>query len=151
MRSPREDTCYAYTLTIFTQVFCSTAPPEPRKATRLSRGVKAQTVHLDNLSGRGERRLPIAVLVRLALLDRGGAREYEKTYTDNLSAHGVRVKSRRAWLPGGQAEITPLNEKSPIYGKVVYCQKLDDARFFIGLKFPRGRIPWSVFKRLDDI
>lgn len=108
-------------------------------------------MHWDNLSGRGERRLPITVLVRLALLDRGGAREYEKTYTDNLSAHGVRLKSKRAWHPSEQAEITPLNEKSPICGEVVYCQKLDDAHFFIGLKFPRGRIPWSVFKRFDGM
>lgn len=135
MRSPREDT----------------APPEPWTATRLPHGVKAQTVHLDSLSGRKDKRLPIAVVVRLGVLDRGGPGEYEETYTDNVSPHGVRVKSRRAWHPGEQAKITPLNEKSPICGEVVYCRKVDDARFFVGLKFLRSRISWNVLRRFDGM
>jgi len=81
-------------------------------------------MRLDNLTGRKEGRLPIAVVVRLS--GREGAKEDEKTYTDNLSAHGVRVKSSRAWHPGEQAEIAQLNEESPLSGEVVYCQKLDD-------------------------
>lgn len=106
---------------------------------------------LVNLSGRTDRRLPIGVAVRLGVLDGVGPREYEETCTDNVSAHGVRVKSGRAWHPGEQAEITPLNEKSPIWGEVVYCQKVDDAGFSVGLKFQQGRIPWSVFKRFDGV
>ena len=106
-------------------------------------------MRLDNLSGRRERRLPIAVVVRLS--GREGAKEDEKTYTDNLSVHGVRVKSTRAWHPGEQAEITPLNEESPVRAEVVYCQKSDDTRFFVGLKFPQGNIPWVVLKRFEGI
>lgn len=106
-------------------------------------------MRLDNLIGRRERRLPVAVVVRLS--GREGAEEEEKTYTDNLSAHGVRVKSTRAWRPGQQAEITPLNEESPVRGEVVYCQRLDDTRFFVGLEFRQGNIPWVVLKRFDGL
>jgi hypothetical protein len=116
---------------------------------------KALKMRWDNLSGRRERRLPIAVVVRLEVLARERVieceREYEKTYTDNLSAHGVRVKSTHPWHPGEQAEIAPLGEKSPVRAEVVYCQRLDDKRFFIGLKFPKGKVPWAALKRFDGI
>src|SRR5215470_2234500 len=100
-------------------------------------------MHLDNLSGRRERRLPIAVVVRLEGLAHGGVKECERTYTDNVSAHGARVKTTRLWYPGEQSEITPWNEKSPMRAEVVYCQKLEDAGFFVGLKFPRDKTPWE--------
>jgi len=105
----------------------------------------------DNLSGRRERRLPIAVVVQLESLDREGPKEHEKTYTDNLSAHGVRIKSTRLWHPGERAEITPMNEECPMRGEVVYCHKLDDTHFFVGFKFPQGKIPWVGFKRYNGI
>jgi|SRR5215467_10870249 len=109
-------------------------------------------MYLDNrLNGRRERRLPIAVLVRLEALGAEGTEEHEQTYTDNLSAHGVRVKSMRLWHPGEQAEITPVNGGSPKRGEVVYCQKFEDARFFVGLKFAQSRITWPIFQRFDGI
>jgi len=40
---------------------------------------------------------------------------------------------------------------SPVRAEVVYCQRLDDKRFFIGLKFPKGKVPWAVLKRFDGI
>jgi hypothetical protein len=130
VRSPAKKHVTRIRRYIPTQTYSSTPSANPWKATHLFRGVKAQTVHLDSLSGRRDRRLPIAVLVRLEVLDRAGAREYEKTYTDNLSAHGVRIKSRRVWHPGEQAEITSLNEEFSVGGEVVYCQKPGDERFF---------------------
>jgi hypothetical protein len=111
---------------------------------------KAQGMYLDNLlSGRRERRLPVIVVVRLARLDREHAAKYERTYTDNLSPHGVRVLSTHLWRVGEQAEITPVNEESPMRGEVVYCQKRDETRFFVGLKFPLSRIPWLILQRFD--
>jgi PilZ domain-containing protein len=101
------------------------------------------------LSGRKERRLPIAVAVRLEVLDREGDKEPEQTYTDNLSARGARVMSARPWHAGEQAEITPVKEEARMCGEVVYCQKLDDGHFFIGLKFPHSRIPWVALQRYD--
>jgi len=109
-------------------------------------------MYLDSLlSGRRERRLRIAVVVRLKVLGSGGTEEHERTYTDNLSAHGVRVKSSRVLHPGERAEITALNEECPVRGEVVYCQKVDDTRFFVGLKFPHYRIPWRALEWYDGI
>ena len=105
----------------------------------------------DSLSGRRERRLPIVVPVQLEVLDRKGVVQHETTYTDNLSAHGVRVKSTRSWHPGEQAEIIPVNGESPMCGEVVYCQKSNDTRFFVGLRFEHNRIPWSILQRFDGI
>jgi hypothetical protein len=94
-----------------------------------------------SLSGRNERRLPIMVDVRLAPLERVSAEGHERTFTDNLSAQGLRVHSTRPWHPDEQAEITPVKGETPMHGEVVYCQKVDNDRFFVGFKFPNSRLP----------
>lgn len=48
---------------------------------------------------------------------------------------------------GDQVEVAPVEEGSPIEGVVVYCEKSHNARFFVGLKFHRGRIPWRILQR----
>jgi hypothetical protein len=53
-----------------------------------------------NLSGRMEKRLPIVVVVCLAQSKRVGVDGEERTYTDNISAHGARVYSVRLWQLG---------------------------------------------------
>ena len=104
----------------------------------------------DNLSGRKERRLPIIVVVRLTPLEHT-AEEDERTYTDNLSAHGLRVHSRRSWNPGEQVEIIPVKEETPVRAEVVYCQQVDNRGFFVGFKFPESRLTWSIWRRFDGI
>ncbi len=109
-------------------------------------------MYLDNLlSGRKERRLPIIVVVQLRAVERVPAEEHERTYTDNVSGHGVRVLSTHPWHSGEQAEITPVNETAPVCGEVVYCQKLAETRFFVGLKFPHTRLSWAVLQRFNGI
>jgi hypothetical protein len=100
-----------------------------------------------SLEGRMEKRLPLIIVVRLSPVERLPTNEEERTYTDNISVHGVRVFSRRAWRPGEQAQVTPLNEESPMRGEVMYCQKLDNDHFSIGLKFPERPITWSTLRR----
>ena len=108
-------------------------------------------MHLDQrLIGRKERRLPVVVVVNLARLEPGYTERHERTYTDNISAHGARVRSTFAWQLGEQAEITPANGETPVHGEVVYCQRFDD-RFFVGLKLPRNRVPWSILRRFDGV
>jgi len=96
-----------------------------------------------------EKRLPIIIVVRLSKMQQLPTNEQERTYTDNVSGHGVRVFSRYFWRPGEQARITPLNEESPMHGEVVYCQKLDDDHFGIGLKFLERQVTWSTLRRYD--
>src|SRR5215472_17083993 len=72
-------------------------------------------------SGLMERRLPIIVVVRLELAENTDADTEERTFTDNISAHGARVFSRQAWRPGDRLRVTPLNGDTAC-GQVVYCQ-----------------------------
>jgi len=103
------------------------------------------------LSGRLGRRLPIVVIVRLARADRAGTQGEERTYTDNISTHGARVFSRHPWQPGDEVMVTPLNDETTAWGNVVYCQKLPDDRYGIGVKFRNRLITWSAMRRYDGI
>ena len=78
-----------------------------------------------------------------ANLDRG-----ERTFTDNISVHGLRVKSTNAWRMGEQAQVIPAKGEASLRGEVVYCQRVG-GRFFVGLKFPRESVPWSILKRFN--
>ncbi len=90
----------------------------------------------DTLNGRMEGRLPIVVAVRLVhagIAD--GARE-ERTYTDNISAHGARLFSIQPWQIGEEVRIA--------------CQALGDGRFAIGVKFLDGPVKWTAATRMAD-
>jgi len=104
-----------------------------------------------HLTGREERRLPIMMEVTLAPAGPANIDRGERTFTDNISSHGIRVKSTNAWRMGEQAEVTPTKGEVSIRGEVVYCQKVGNERFFVGLKFPRGHIPWSILKRFNGL
>lgn len=105
-------------------------------------------MYFDNrLNGRKERRLPALVVVNLVPLEPMNAGKHERTYTDNISAHGARVRSTYAWQFGEEVEITPANGETPVLGEVVYCRRLDNDGFFVGLKVPESRIPWSILQR----
>jgi hypothetical protein len=82
------------------------------------------------LNGRMERRLPIIVVVSLARFEGTSTDGVEWTYTDNISAHGARVFSKRAWRPGEEITVTPINEETT-RGSIVYCQGLADDRYFL--------------------
>ena len=100
-----------------------------------------------SLDGRREKRLPIIIVVRLSRVRQLPANDAERTYTDNVSAHGARVYSNYRWKHGEQAQITPWEEESPMRGEVVYCQRLDNDRFCIGLKFQERPVTWSSLRR----
>jgi hypothetical protein len=96
--------------------------------------------------GRMEKRLPIAIVVRLTHAEDQPANGSELTYTDNVSAHGARVISRNPWQSGEVAQLTSLKDETTICGRVVYCQKLPDDRYCIGLNFQDRRVTWSTYR-----
>jgi hypothetical protein len=100
-----------------------------------------------DLGGRKEKRLPIAIVVRLSRMHNLPANEEEKTYTDNVSPHGARVFSRRVWKPGEQVQVTNVKEGSSILGEVIYCHRLDNDHTYIGLKFHEHPVTWPAFSR----
>lgn len=75
----------------------------------------------------------------------------ERTYTDNISPHGIRVRSTSIWELGEQAEVSPGNGENTMRGEVVYCQRVENGRFFLGLKFAQGHVPWAILKRFNGL
>ena len=102
------------------------------------------------LVGRMEKRLPIIVVVSLAYLERADIDEAEWTLTDNISAHGARIFSRRNWQLGDEITLTPFNEETAS-GSVVYCQRAADNRYWIGVKLKDHPNTWKIIRRYDVI
>ena len=102
------------------------------------------------LSGRMERRFPIVVVVCLKRTEHEGTHGEERMYTDNISAHGARVFSKHPHQPGDDVMITPIKEQTTC-GKVVYCERLADDRYAIGVKFQDCHVTWSVIRRYDGV
>jgi hypothetical protein len=112
-----------------------------------SSAIRLSPVSIESiLSGRMEKRIPIAIVVRLTPAQDRPASEPELTYTDNVSAHGARVVSSRSWQIGEVAQVTSLKDEITIIGKVAYCQMLPDNRYFIGLNFKDRRVTWSAYR-----
>jgi len=104
-----------------------------------------------SLKGREERRLPIMMEVNLAPLGRASGERCERTFTDNISPHGIRVQSTAVWRMGEKAEITPMKGEVAMLGEVVYCQRVRNERFFVGLRFRDKHIPWSILERFNGL
>ena len=102
------------------------------------------------LMGRMERRLPIIVVVRLAQLESSSGDASEWTYTDNISAHGARIFTKRMWQPGEEITLTPFKEETAS-GKVVYCQMATDGRYWVGVKLEDHAVTWRAIKRYDGL
>jgi len=93
-----------------------------------------------------DKRLPIAMVVQLAQALDQPSNESEVTYTDNISVNGARVVSNRPWQAGEVVQVTSLKDETTIRGKVVYCQKLMDDRYCIGLNFHERPVTWSAYR-----
>jgi len=93
-----------------------------------------------------EKRIPIAVVVHLIRMQDQPVNGAELTYTDNVSAHGASVVSRHPWQTGDVAQVTSLKDEITLSGEVVYCQKLPDDRYLVGLNFQNRRVTWSMYR-----
>ena len=94
-----------------------------------------------------EKRIPIAIVVYLARPGDPTAKRAELTFTDNISAHGACVVSAQRWKPGETAEVTSLNDKIMLVGKVTYCQKRAGDRYGVGLDFHDREVTWNLYGR----
>ncbi|PYT44790.1 MAG: hypothetical protein DMG47_10500 [Acidobacteria bacterium] len=98
------------------------------------------------LNGRTDKRRPIAVVVYLAHTQVRTANGSELTCTDNISLNGARVISNHPWETGEMAQLTPLKEEATVRGKVVYCKKFGNDRYFIGLNIQGLSVRWPSFR-----
>jgi hypothetical protein len=92
-----------------------------------------------------EKRVPIAIVVHLARAEDHSAAGPELTYTDNISAHGACVISSRQWKSGEVAEVTSLNDRITLRGRVAYCAKREAGRYDVGLSFNEQEVTWNPY------
>lgn len=93
-------------------------------------------------TGRVEKRIHLKVLMQMSGLQKPGFTDLpEKTTTENVSTHGVRVVTKRALLPQERLLLTSLSgSEEPIPARVVYCQPLlAEGVFGVGLQFEKGK------------
>jgi methyl coenzyme M reductase subunit C len=98
------------------------------------------------LNGRMEKRLHVIVVVHLGDVQDHPVNAAELTYTENVSAHGACVISKRAWQPGEPAEVTSFKEKVGLRGKVVHCRKCNNERYVVGLTFEGSEVTWAMYR-----
>lgn len=99
------------------------------------------------LEGRMEKRVPIAIVVRLTQPEDGLDSAAELTYTNNVSAHGACVVSSRPWRLGETVEVTALENEVPLRGKVVHCRKHADDQYAVGLALNGDQVNWSRYAK----
>jgi hypothetical protein len=91
-------------------------------------------------SGRLEKRIRLAVPVQISsLLDPAAT---ERTTTENVCSVGIRILTERARDLNERLMIGSLMGDLRTLARVVYCQRLPDGRFGVGLQFQRLAVDW---------
>ena len=84
-------------------------------------------------SGRLEKRTRLAIPVRISSLKEPAAGE--RSTTENICSLGIRVLVRRAREPNERLLIKSADGGLQADARVVYCERLLDGRFALGLEF----------------
>ena len=92
-------------------------------------------------SGRLEKRTRLALPVQISSPQYPTAAE--PTTTENVSSLGIRVLSQRPRVPDERLMIRSADGDLRSLVRVVYCQRLADGRFGIGLQFQGQAVDWS--------
>jgi hypothetical protein len=92
-------------------------------------------------SGRLEKRIRLAVPVQISsVLDLAAT---ERTTTENVCSLGIRILTQRARDLNERLMISSLMGDLRTLAHVVYCQRLPDGRFGVGLRFQGQPFNWS--------
>ena len=66
----------------------------------------------------------------------------ELAFTENVSLHGVRAVTARAWNPGERVLLKSYHGSIQSWAKVIYCQELAEARYAVGLELHSAVGTW---------
>lgn len=92
-------------------------------------------------SGRLEKRIEVAIPLQIStILDPEAA---ERTTTENVCSLGIRVLTDRARELNERLMISSLNGDLKRLARVVYCQRLPDGHFAVGLQFQGNAVKWA--------
>ena len=89
--------------------------------------------------GRIEKRIRQAIPLELCTLHGQGS--VERTITENVCSLGARVLTWRTMKPNERLMVRLIELNQRIQARVVYCQRLPDGRFGVGLQF-QGMSSW---------
>ncbi|HTV80935.1 MAG TPA: PilZ domain-containing protein [Steroidobacteraceae bacterium] len=84
-------------------------------------------------TGRTEHRMDVSLTGRLEPL--GPRAAGERIMIRNLSSHGARVISGRPWQENDHVNLSETVGNYHLDAQVVYCERLADNRYAVGLKF----------------
>jgi hypothetical protein len=92
--------------------------------------------------GRLEKRIRLAVPVEVSSLENPAASE--RTTTENVCSLGVRILTRQTMERNERVRIKSLDGDLRAPARVVYCQRLPDGRFGVGLQFQEVAFHWPT-------
>ena len=93
-------------------------------------------------SGRLEKRTRLAVPLQISSLL--GSTAIERTTTENVCSFGMRVLTQKAKELNERLMISSLVGDLLALARVVYCQRLPDGRFGIGIQFQGQSVRWTA-------
>jgi hypothetical protein len=85
----------------------------------------------DGVDGRQQKRTAVAVPLWLTSLDQPG--ELDWTVTENVSARGARILTKRPWRVH-ESVLLSLPPKFSANGRVVYCHGLPSGNYILGIE-----------------
>jgi hypothetical protein len=92
-------------------------------------------------SGRLEKRIEVAIPLQIStILDPDGT---ERTTTENVCSLGIRVLTDHARELNERLMISSLKGDLKRLARVVYCQRLPDGHFAVGLQFQGNAVKWA--------
>ena len=98
-------------------------------------------------SGRLEKRIQLSLPVQIwSLYDPSKA---ERTTTENVCSLGMRVSTQKAKELNERLMISSLVGDLRALARVVYCQRLPDGRFGIGIQFQGRAVNWQAGSLAD--
>lgn len=93
-------------------------------------------------SGRRERRTPLSVPVQISRFWESSGTE--RTITENVCSGGLRVVAQRQMNPDEPLLVSSTTGDLRVQARVVYCERLRDGRFGVGLHFQGAEVHWPV-------
>lgn len=91
-------------------------------------------------SGRRERRTRLAVAVQISSFREPAAQE--RTITENVCSRGLRVFTQGQMEKDEPLLVSSTTGDVRVQARVVYCHRLRDGRFAVGLHFQGAEVHW---------
>jgi PilZ domain len=80
---------------------------------------------------RAEERVPHRMFVRLYAPN---SEDFEMAQTIDVSRHGARVSTKKAWAPNEHLVVRSLRGNLTSYARVAHCQPAADNSYYLGLE-----------------